>query len=124
MSIPSPHCAFSFCSFSQIVLNNENVTQKYRRCHERATPICHTHVMLGFCAVPARADATGGGWLMPSQSVENWERKAAQARHAADLLMGNSAKATMLEMADYYGKLASAAHRDIAKPARSNDSPQ
>jgi hypothetical protein len=60
---------------------------------------------------------------MPSQSVENWERKAAQARHAADLLMGNSAKATMLEMADYYGKLANAA-RDIAKPAQSNDSPQ
>jgi hypothetical protein len=36
--------------------------------------------------------------------------------------MGNSAKATMLEMADYYGKLASTAHRDIAKPAQSNDS--
>jgi hypothetical protein len=67
---------------------------------------------------------SGGGWSMPSQSGESWERKAAQARHAAEILMGNSAKATMLEMADYYGKLASAAHRDIAKPARSNDSPQ
>ena len=61
---------------------------------------------------------------MPSQSVENWDRKAAQARHAAEILMGNSAKTTMLEMADYYGKLASAARRDIAKPGDSSDSPQ
>jgi hypothetical protein len=61
---------------------------------------------------------------MPSQSVENWERKAAQARHAVEILMGNSAKATMLEIGDYYWKLASAARRDIAKPAQSNDSPQ
>ena len=37
--------------------------------------------------------------------------------------MGNSAKATMLEMADYYWKLAGAARRDIAKPAQSSDSP-
>jgi hypothetical protein len=62
---------------------------------------------------------------MPSQSVESWERKAAQARHAAEILMGNSAKATILEMADYYGKLASAARRDITKPGyQLNDSPQ
>jgi hypothetical protein len=44
---------------------------------------------------------SGGGWSMPSQSGESWERKAAQARHAAEILMGNSAKATMLEMADH-----------------------
>jgi hypothetical protein len=61
---------------------------------------------------------------MPSLAAENWERKAAQAKHAAKILSGNSAKATMLEMADYYGKLASAARRDIAKPAPTNDSPQ
>jgi hypothetical protein len=30
----------------------------------------------------------------------------------------------MLEMADHYGKLASAARWDIAKPGQSNDSPQ
>jgi hypothetical protein len=81
----------------------------------------NTHVMLGFCAVPARADATGGGWLMPSQSVENWERKAAQARHAASILLGISAKVTMLQMADHYWKLASAARQDIIKPVQSND---
>jgi hypothetical protein len=83
----------------------------------------NTHVMLGFCAVPARADATGGGWLMPSQSVENWERKAAQARHAAEVMVGNSAKATMLEMADHYGKLARAASQDIPKPVQSKEIP-
>ena len=69
----------------------------------------------------AREPMQLGGWSMASQSVENWERKAAQARHAAEILMGNSAKAAMLEMADYYGKLASAARRDIAKPAQPGD---
>jgi hypothetical protein len=58
---------------------------------------------------------------MPSQSVENWERKAAQARHAASILLGISAKVTMLQMADHYWKLASAARQDIIKPVQSND---
>jgi hypothetical protein len=35
--------------------------------------------------------------------------------------MGRSAKATMLEMADYYGRLANAARRDIAKPVQPDD---
>jgi hypothetical protein len=58
---------------------------------------------------------------MPSQSIEKWERKAAQARHAANILLGTSAKATMLEMADHYWKLASAARQDITKPVQSSD---
>jgi hypothetical protein len=58
---------------------------------------------------------------MPSQPFENGERKAAQARHAASILLGTSAKVTMLEMADHYWKLASAARQDITKPVQSND---
>jgi hypothetical protein len=60
---------------------------------------------------------------MASLSVQNWERKAAQARQAAEILVGNSAKATMLEMADYYGKLASAVRLGVAIRGQSNDSP-
>jgi hypothetical protein len=59
---------------------------------------------------------------MTSLTVEHWERKAARARGAAEILKGNGAKATMLEMADYYGKLASAGHRN-ATPPQSNCSP-
>jgi hypothetical protein len=58
---------------------------------------------------------------MPLQSIEKWERKAAQARHAANILLGTSAKATMLEMADHYWKLASAARQDITKRVQSKD---
>jgi hypothetical protein len=50
--------------------------------------------------------------------VRNWERKAAQAKDAAEILMGDSAKARMLEMADHYAKLASAARRGIAIPGQ------
>jgi hypothetical protein len=60
---------------------------------------------------------------MASLSVQNWERKAAQARHAAEIMVGNSAKATMLEMADHYGKLARAARQDIPKPVQSKEIP-
>jgi hypothetical protein len=58
---------------------------------------------------------------MPLQSIEKWERKATQARHAANILLGTSAKATMLEMADHYWNLASAARQNITKPMQSND---
>ena len=58
---------------------------------------------------------------MPLQSIEKWERKAAQAKHAANILRGTSAKATMLEMADHYWKLASAARKGITKQVRTND---
>ena len=49
---------------------------------------------------------------MTSQTFEYWQRKAAQARIAADILQGSSAKATMLEMADYYRKRAGVACRN------------
>ena len=58
---------------------------------------------------------------MPLRSIEKWERKAAQARHAASILLSTSAKATMLEMADHYWKLASAARRGITKQVQTND---
>ena len=59
---------------------------------------------------------------MPSLTVEHWERKAALARDAAEMLNGDSAKTTMREMADHYAKLAMVARRYSAKPAQPDDS--
>ena len=43
---------------------------------------------------------------MHLQSAEYWGQKAARARHAAAMLAGANAKATMLEMAVHYENLA------------------
>jgi phage terminase Nu1 subunit (DNA packaging protein) len=40
------------------------------------------------------------------QSAEYWGHKAARARHAAAMLVGANAKATLLEMAVHYENLA------------------
>ena len=59
---------------------------------------------------------------MPSLTVEHSERKAAKSRDAAEILKGNRAKATMIEMADHYAKLAMVARRYAAKPTQPDDS--
>ena len=50
---------------------------------------------------------------MHLQRAELWERKASLARDAAEMLSAESAKATMLEMAEHYARLARHA-REIA----------
>ena len=60
---------------------------------------------------------------MHAQTAEHWERKAAQARNASCMLKGDNGRATMLEMAGHYEKLALQARINARKPTRPNDAP-